>query len=502
MSNYNNISLEQVRSQNDVKNRKTKIICTLGPACWSVEGLGALIDAGMNTARFNFSHGDHATHLATLTRLREAIASRPNCHCAVLLDTKGPEIRTGVVDPAHGPKLKFTKDATIEVGTDYSKPCTPDYLACSYKSLPKSVKVGGKILVADGSLMLEVLEIKSTSVIAKILNNASIGDKKNMNLPGAIVDLPTLTDKDKDDLKNWGVKHGVDFIAASFVRKGSDIDIIRETLGPEGAHIKIISKIENQEGLENYDDILAKSDGIMVARGDLGMEIPLEKVFLAQKMMIGKANLAGKPVVTATQMLESMITNPRPTRAEAADVANAVLDGTDVVMLSGETANGDFPAEAVAMMRNTCVEAENIIDYESKYRSIRQGMFDKFPGAAWESTESVASSAVKTAKDTNAAAIIVLTDTGNSARLTAKYRPSTKIYAVTSNKDVGRQMAGYMSNVNTIIYPDLSNTSKIVEDTIKDLVERNEISMGDAVVMISGTKHLSGSTDTMQLHYA
>jgi pyruvate kinase len=265
------------------------------------------------------------------------------------LDTKGPEIRTGFVDKSLG-KLKLTKGNIIEVGTDYSRPCTPEYLACSYTSLPKSVKVGSKILVADGSVSLIVTEILSTSVKAKIMNNATIGDTKNMNLPGCIVDLPTLTDKDVDDILNWGLPHGIDFIAASFVRKASDILHIREVLGKEGLHVKIIAKIENQEGLENYDAILNVTDGIMVARGDLGMEIPIEKVFLAQKMMIHRANVAGRPVITATQMLESMITNPRPTRAECADVANAVIDGSDAVMLSGETANGEYPNDAVYMV--------------------------------------------------------------------------------------------------------------------------------------------------------
>lgn len=226
-------------------------------------------------------------------------------------DTKGPEIRTGLLDPSCNGKLKLTKGATIEVGTNYSRTSTRDYLACSYASLPVSVIPGSRILVADGSLSLEVVECRPASIIATVLNNATIGDRKNMNLPGAVVDLPTLTEKDIDDLTNWGLVNDIDFVAASFVRKASDIQFIRSVLGPKGSHIKIIAKIENQEGLDNYDDILRETDAIMVARGDLGMEIPIEKVFLAQKMMIARANIAGKPVVTATQMLESMITNPR-----------------------------------------------------------------------------------------------------------------------------------------------------------------------------------------------
>eukprot|EP01039_Chlorochromonas_danica_P013850 gene13850-16095_t len=304
-----NLRFDHVKANNEGQTRRTKIICTLGPACWSVDGLVNLIDNGMNIARFNFSHGDHAGHFATLERLRTAIAQRPGARVGIMLDTKGPEIRTGNVDPTVGSKVKYEKGQVIEVGTDYTRPCTNDHLACSYKSLPTSVQPGSKILVADGSMSLKVTECRPTSVLAEVLNTASFGSHKNMNLPGAVVDLPTLTEKDIDDLVNWGVRHEVDFIAASFVRCGQDIDNIRTVLGEAGKDIKIIAKIENQQGLQNFDEILTKTDGIMVARGDLGMEIPIEKVFIAQKMMIHKSNLAGKPVVTATQMLESMITN-------------------------------------------------------------------------------------------------------------------------------------------------------------------------------------------------
>eukprot|EP01036_Dinobryon_divergens_P025646 gene25646-34218_t len=487
-STISHIALEHIRGTNELSGRKTKIVCTLGPACWSVEGLGNLIDAGMNIARFNFSHGDHATHYASLERLRAAVAARPGVHVAVMLDTKGPEIRTGTVDPALGGKLKLVKGQFIEVGTDYSRLCTPTYLACSYKSLPKSVSVDSRILVADGALLLRVAEIKEASVVAEILNNAR-----------AVVDLPTLTEKDIEDLQQFGVAHQVDFIAASFVRKASDIDFIRSVLGPNGKDIKIIAKIENQEGLENYDAILDKTDGIMVARGDLGMEIPIEKVFLAQKMMIQRCNLAGKPVVTATQMLESMITNPRPTRAECADVANAVLDGTDCVMLSGETANGDYPVEAVSMMRNTCLEAESVIDYDATYDHIRRKILSQYPSVS--PAEAIASSAAKTARDVHAAVIVVLTETGNSARLIAKYRPSMPILAVTSVPAVARQLQGYVKNCKSMLVPSMKGTEALVAAAIQQAVTDRLCKAGDQVVVAHGSVEAkAGSTCLLRVY--
>ena len=288
------IDLEKVMRKTDVALRHTKIICTMGPASWSVEGLERLIDCGMNVARFNFSHGDHAGHHECLLRLRTAAANR-KAYVAVMLDTKGPEIRTGFF--ADGQKeVHLVKGETLVLTTDYGFKGGKGKLACSYPSLATSVKAGQPILVADGSLVLTVnsVDVEKGEVTCTIENNVKIGERKNMNLPGVIVDLPTLTEKDIDDIQNWGVKHNVDFIAASFVRKAEDVVQIRKVLGEEGKHIKIISKIENQEGLANYDKILAETDGIMVARGDLGMEIPPEKVFLAQKMMIRMANIAGK----------------------------------------------------------------------------------------------------------------------------------------------------------------------------------------------------------------
>lgn len=477
------ISLAQIRSETNAKCRKTKIICTLGPSCWSVEGLLGLIDAGMNIARLNFSHGDFNTHGGCVTRLREALAQRPGKHVAIMLDTKGPEIRTGVVDPSLGGKLKLVKNELIEIGTDYSRPCTPQYLACSYASLPTTVVPGSRILCADGALSLTVVECKEKSVIARIMNNASFGDKKNMNLPGAVVDLPTLTPKDIDDIVNFGIPNNIDFIAASFVRKAADIDKIREVCGENGRNIKIIAKIENQEGLENYDDILNRTDAIMVARGDLGMEIPIEKVFLAQKMMIHKANVVGKPIVTATQMLESMITNPRPTRAECADVANAVLDGSDCVMLSGETANGEYPNDAVRMMANTCIEAENLINYDSTFEKVRQAHLEKFGQMSAE--ESLASSAVKTAWDVRASAIIMITSAGNCVRAVSKYRPAVPTFALTAEPWVARQCQGYMKNVHSKVV----ETAKIppenlIVSALAEIQGEGWVKSGDKVVVM------------------
>jgi len=350
--------------------KKSKVICTLGPSCWDVPELVKLLDAGMNVARLNFSHGSHERHRETVENLREACRERPDLTCALMLDTKGPEIRTGAKNKDDA-NVTYTKGTKILVTIDYEHENTNEVLACSYKDLPTSVKVGGEILVADGALTLKIVEIKpDEGVIAEVMNDATFGARKNMNLPGCVVTLPTLTEKDEDDILKFGLPMGIDAIAASFVRKAEDVENIRELLGPRGKHIMIISKIENQEGLENYPEIVKASDGIMVARGDLGMEIPPEKVFLAQKWMIDLANLYGKPVITATQMLESMTKCPNPTRAEGTDVANAIIDGSDAVMLSGETAGGDFPEEACTVMSRICFEAERLISFEKKHKEM------------------------------------------------------------------------------------------------------------------------------------
>ena len=306
----------------------TKTVCTAGPASWDEAGLSGLVGSGMNTMRMNFSHGDHETHARTMRRLQKVVGERggPFDHVAVMLDTKGPEIRTGMLE--NGENIRLVKDSTIELTTDYSFLGNPSKLACSYADLPSTVQPGSKILIADGAVTLEVKECLESSVMCTVLNDAEIGERKNMNLPGAVITLPVLTEKDVDDVVNFGVANGVDYVAASFVRTLEDVQLIRSTLDKAGGQrVRIISKIENQQGLDNYEAILEASDAIMIARGDLGMELPPEKLFIAQKHMIQRAALAGKPCICATQMLESMCGNPLPTRAECLDVANAVLDG-------------------------------------------------------------------------------------------------------------------------------------------------------------------------------
>ena len=407
--------------------KKTHIICTLGPSSRSVEDLENLLQAGMSVARFNFSHGTHEYHLETLEHLRAACASTGRI-CAVLLDTKGPEIRTGAL--RDGEPVRLRRGSTVELTTDYAHVGTSEKLAVSYEHLARDVKQGDTILMSDGNVMLLVAETdpKNGTVSCECLNDATLGERKNCNLPGVKVDLPTMTDKDLHDIVGFGVANGVDFIAASFVRKASDVAKIREVLRDAGGDsIKIISKVENYEGLCNYDAILDASDGIMVARGDLGMEIPLERIFWVQKMMIRKANLAGKPVITATQMLDSMIAAPRPTRAEATDVANAVLDGTDCVMLSGETAAGAYPREAVEIMSGICEEAEQCVDNYALSKSLLTVTLDGVGGAPLSTIEALASSTVMTAAKTKAACIVVLAANGEAARMIAKYRPAVPI---------------------------------------------------------------------------
>jgi len=476
----NPITMPQIRKETDRKLRKSKIVCTIGPSCWSVEMLEKMIATGMNVARLNFSHGDHAGHGAVVGRLRQALENRAKKgftdNIAVMLDTKGPEIRTGFF--AEGKTITLKAGQDLELTTDYSFKGNNKKLAVSYPAMPTTVKVGQTILCADGSLVMTVNKLLKTGVIVTCVNDATIGERKNMNLPGVVVDLPTVTEKDKSDIVDFGLKYNVDMIALSFVRKGSDLTLVRKLLGPKGAHIKLISKIENQEGLDNYDSILKETDGIMVARGDLGMEIAPQKVFLAQKMMIHKANMAGKPVITATQMLESMCSKPRPTRAECTDVANAVLDGSDCVMCSGETAGGDYPLNAVDIMACVCVEAEGALNYNQLFSQIRSSVVDSGSGTSVQ--EALAAAAVSTANQAGAKLIAVTTETGATATLIAKYRPQAAILVLTSNAATARQVSGLLRGVTAEVLGSTSGCDAVPVGKARGIVQK-----GDTVVTVT-----------------
>eukprot|EP00924_Labyrinthula_sp_SR-Ha-C_P009548 snap_masked-scaffold_2-processed-gene-27.44-mRNA-1 protein AED:0.02 eAED:0.02 QI:0/-1/0/1/-1/1/1/0/509 len=446
---YKNITLDKVLEDNE-QPRKTKIVCTIGPSSSSVDTLVSLIDAGMNICRLNFSHGDHESHQQTIDNIQKAREARPDKHVAILLDTKGPEIRTGFLKHS---KAELVKDSEVEIVCgDYEYKGDANCFACSYNKLCESVKPGDRILAADGALAMEVLKVRTEekSVVVKMLNSGTLGERKNMNLPGNKVDIPTITEKDANDLKAFATQ--IDFVAVSFVQSGTDAQLVKSALNsgmPDGeeTRVKLIAKIENQEGLHNFDGILEEFDSIMVARGDLGMEIPMEKVFLAQKMLIRKSNIAGKPVVTATQMLESMTKNPLPTRAESTDVANAVLDGTDCVMLSGETASGDHPLASVKTLAAICREAESVLNHEKLYLAmVNSSKHENNSRVARESTlrqlEMICSSAVKSSIDNESDVVVVLSENPSAARLVAKYRPKCRVLAVCRDDKVARQITG------------------------------------------------------------
>ncbi|KAM1064722.1 hypothetical protein ACFX15_019811 [Malus domestica] len=493
-----NIDIEGILKElpNDGRIPKTKIVCTLGPSSRSVPMVEKLLRAGMNVARFNFSHGTHDYHQETLDNLRTAMHNT-QILCAVMLDTKGPEIRTGFLKGGKPIQLKEGQEITIT--TDYSIKGDAEMISMSYKKLAVDLKPRNTILCADGTITLTVLSCDPAAgtVRCRCENTAMLGERKNVNLPGVVVDLPTLTEKDKEDILEWGVPNKIDMIALSFVRKGSDLVNVRKVLGPHAKNIQLMSKVENQEGVINFDEILRETDSFMVARGDLGMEIPVEKIFLAQKMMIYKCNLVGKPVVTATQMLESMIKSPRPTRAEATDVANAVLDGTDCVMLSGESAAGSYPELAVKIMARICIEAESSLDY----RAIFKEMIKSTP-LPMSPLESLASSAVRTANKARAKLIVVLTRGGSTAKLVAKYRPAVPILSVVvpvlttdsfdwtcSDETPARHSLIYRGLIPLLAEgsakaTDAESTEVILEAALKSATERGLCTPGDAVVAL------------------
>ena len=470
--------------------RKTKIVCTIGPASESVDKLVQLIEAGMNVSRLNFSHGNHEEHAARIKNIREA-AEKTGKKVGILLDTKGPEIRTN--DMENGAIELTTGQECIVSMTEVLG--TAEKFSVTYDQLIDDVHPGAKILLDDGLIGLEVISIDKSSneIKTRVLNSGTLKNKKGVNVPGVSVNLPGITEKDAKDIL-FGVEQGVDFIAASFVRRATDVLEIRQLLEENnGSHIQIIPKIENQEGVDNINEILEVSDGLMVARGDLGVEIPAEEVPLVQKDLIKKCNTLGKPVITATQMLDSMQRNPRPTRAEASDVANAIFDGTDAIMLSGETAAGQYPVEAVQTMHNIASRAEQALDHKELLSA-------RSKDTEHNITDAIGQSVAHTALNLEVNAIITPTESGHTARMISKYRPKAPIIAATSNDHVLRRLALVWG-----VYPQLGQKAETTDEMLAIAVEESVnsglVSHGDLVVITAGVPvGEAGTTNLMKIH--
>ncbi|VIO97321.1 Pyruvate kinase, muscle isozyme, putative [Brugia malayi] len=489
-----------IQSQPHIE-RKTAIICTIGPACGSVDNLKEMISSGMNIARLNFSHGSHEYHATTIKNIREAVQSfHQKPIVGIALDTKGPEIRTGLIDGSATAEIELKKGAKIKLTIDkaMASKCNANILYVDYENMPKILNPGAHVFIDDGLISVVVDSIQGKDIMCTIENGGKLGSKKGVNLPGTKCDLPAVSDKDTKDLK-FGVEQGVDMIFASFIRNAEGVRTIRRILGEKGRFIKIIAKIENQEGIENADEIIREADGLMIARGDLGIEIPTEKVFAAQKMLIARCNLMGKPVVCATQMLESMTKKPRPTRAEGSDVANAVLDGSDCVMLSGETAKGDYPVLTLLTMSKLCLEAESTVNYQEVFREALLCM-KKPPDV----THTIAIAAASAAISCNASAIIVLTATGHSASLVSRYRPMAPIIAITREEQAARQMHLFRG-VHPTLYTEPKNEDWKADIDLRVAHGMKEgkacgfIKSNDLIIIITGWSKGSGHTNTMRI---
>jgi len=462
--------------------KKTKIVATIGPASDTQEMMESLIKKGLNVMRLNFSHGSHEEHKIRIETMRRA-AKHMHKNIAILLDTKGPEIRTMKLQNAKEVALR-TND-TIILTTDQTHIGNYDKVAVTYENLPKDVKVKDCILLDDGLIGLEVLNIKGNEISCLIKNSGFLGEHKGLNLPGISVKLPALSKKDIADIQ-FGCEMDVDFIAASFVRKASDVQAVQNELKRHGKEdIRIISKIENDEGIKNFDEILDLSDGIMVARGDLGVEIPIEDVPFAQKNMIEKCNKLGKTVITATQMLDSMIKNPRPTRAEAGDVVNAILDGTDAVMLSGESAKGKYPELAVETMSKICLRTDHSIVHKTISKNLTL-------------SEAIASGTVKTAEDIGAKAIVILAESGETARNIKRLNPNSIVLAITTNPKTANQL-GLARGVYTTLIQQVKNVEDFHDMAIKIVSNYNFIKDKDVIVLSSGANSAIGITNLMRV---
>jgi len=490
------------------KMRLSGIVCTIGPVSRAPETLLQLIENGMNVARMNFSHGSHEYHAGTIANCRTAAKMYEekygvNPSLAIALDTKGPEIRTGLLEGDTGTKeVTLKAGSTIKVTTndDFKEKCTAECLWLDYKNISKVVTPGKRLFIDDGLISVKCTEIGDDFFMGVVENDGNLGSRKGCNLPGTDTDLPAVSEKDKSDLL-FGVEQGVDMVFASFIRNADGVKQIRDVLGDAGKNIWIIPKIENQQGIKNLTEIIDSCEGLMVARGDMGIEIPTEKVFIAQKQMIAECNRAGKAVICATQMLESMVKKPRPTRAEASDVANAILDGSDCTMLSGETAKGDFPVICVKTMAKINKEAEACCWNERIFEDMMRA---ESKGVAIDSTSTTAISAVLASYKCKAAAIVVLTTTGKTSHIVSKYKPQCPILSVTRFDQVARQMQIYRGCI-PLFYskPRPADWMTDVDERVQYAIDfgkrSNFVSPGDNVVVITGWRQGAGSSNTVRI---
>jgi len=467
--------------------RKTKVIATIGPACDSPETLKAMIRAGMNVARLNFSHGTHEEHRKRLEALREA-CDELEANVAVMLDTKGPEIRTGRIE---GGVTHLTTGGSFALYAD-ARIGDASGVSISYPQLPDEVTRGSKILLDDGVIELQVVAVEGRSILCRITRGGRLEDRRGVNLPGTSLGVTAMTAENRADLM-FAIEHDVVYIAASFVRSGADVREIRQLLEDHGAQIPIVAKIESASGVENLDEIVAEADGIMVARGDLGVEIPVQELPMVQKKIIRTTVMNGKPVITATQMLDSMQRNPTPTRAEVSDVANAIFDGTSAVMLSGETAAGAYPVEAVRTMSALALQAEASLQDYGHLQHI-------LPGPANVVTEAVSQAAITMANHLEAAAIMALTESGFTARSISKYRPSCPILGATTWPDVVRKLAMNWGVTGLLCRSEAGNApDATIDEGLRRARELGYVEKGDLVVVTAGVHREAGSTNLIRV---
>ena len=452
---------------------KTKIVCTLGPSTENDAVLRELIRSGMNVARLNFSHGTHETHLQNINRIKK-MRGELKLPIAIMLDTKGPEIR---LETFENGKVELKKGQTFTLMTP-SVVGNAERASITYPELPRDIHEGTTILIDDGLVGMTVRGLTDTEITCEVNNDGTVSDRKSVNVPDADLSMPYISPKDRDDIV-FGIHHGVDFVAASFTRSADDILEVRKIFSQEGrSNISIIAKIENMQGVQNIDEILRVSDGIMVARGDLGVEIPLEQVPVIQKMLIHKAYSSGKQVITATQMLDSMMKNPRPTRAEATDVANAIYDGTSAIMLSGETAAGLYPVEAVKTMARIAMCAERDINYQKRFK-------ERAAELTPDVTNAISHATCTSAQDLGAAAILTVTKGGRTARMISKYRPSCPIICCTTDETVCRQL-NLSWGVIPLVIEEATNTDDLFERAVQAGEEAGLLHDGELVVMTAG----------------